>query len=98
MFTPGQSWSSFRFMVFIGETLLLLDIKANYPFAPSPTRRPCSEQNNSTIFFTSAKNRIANQNADTIDFTSEKNRTANEDAYSLLHSENSIFILPVYLA
>ena len=53
---------------FIGETLLLLDIKAKYPFAPSPTRRPCCEQNENTIFFTSEKNRIANQNADTIIF------------------------------
>ena len=25
-------------------------------------------------------------------FTGEKNRTANENAYSLLHSENTIFI------
>ena len=31
-------------------------------------------------------------------FTSEKNRTANENAYSLLHSENTIFIPAVYLA
>ena len=88
-------------MFFWGETLLLLDIKAKYPFAPSPTPRPCCEQNNNTIFFTSEKNRIANQNTDTINFsifTSEKNRTANENAYSLLHSENTIFISPVYLA
>ena len=53
---------------FIRETLLLLYIKAKYPFAPSPTRRPCCEQNVNTIFFTSEKNRIANQNADTILF------------------------------
>ena len=56
-------------MFFSEETLLLVDIKAKYPFAPSPTRRPCCEQNNNnTIFFTSEKNRIANQNADTINF------------------------------
>ena len=61
-----QSCSSFRFMFFIVETLLLLDIKAKYPFAPSPTWRACCEQNNNTIFFTSEKNPIGNQNADTI--------------------------------
>ena len=83
-------------MFFIGEALLLLDIKAKYPFAPSPTRRPCCEQNNNTIFFTSEKNRIAIQKADTIIF--QKNRTANENAYSLLHSENTIFISSVYIA
>ena len=58
----------FPFHVFIGETLLLSDIIAKYPFAPSPARWPCCEQNNNTIFFTSEKNRIANQNADTINF------------------------------
>ena len=84
----SESKLFFLFMFFIGETLLLLDIKAKYPFAPSPARRPCCEQNNNTMFFTSEKNRIANQNAD----------TANENAYSLLHSENTIFISPVYLA
>ena len=52
-------------MFFIGEALLVLDIKAKYPFAPSPTRQACCEQNNNTIFFTSEKGRIANQNADT---------------------------------
>ena len=64
----SQSCSTFRFMFFIEETLLLLDIKANYPFAPSPTRRPCCERNDNTIFFNSEKKRIANQNADTIIF------------------------------
>ena len=59
----------FPFRVFfIGETLLLLDIKAKYPFAPSPTRRPCCGQNDNTIFFTSEKYRIANPNAYTIIF------------------------------
>ena len=52
----SQSCSSFRLMFFIGETLLFLDIKAKYPFAPTPTRRPCCEQNNNTIFFTSERN------------------------------------------
>ena len=52
-----------RFLCTICERL-----KAKYPFAPSPTRQPCCEQNNNTIFFTSEKNRIANQNADTINF------------------------------
>ena len=57
-------------MFFSEETVLLLDIKAKYlaPSPTSPTRRPCCEQNNNTIFFTSDKNRIANQNADTINF------------------------------
>ena len=64
----AQSCSSFRFMFFIGETLLLLDIKAKYPFAPSPTRRPCCDQNDDTIFFTSEINRTANQNADMKNF------------------------------
>ena len=64
----SQSCFSLRFMFFIGETLLLLDIKAKCPFAPSPTRRLCCEQNHNTIFFTSEKNRIANQNADTMNF------------------------------